>query len=692
MERQETPKDVHWGHAHRGKPAIDSALLRRWPAWLYGAQSATWAGVALLLSTGLIYLATLDNGFQPEELVGGDLITHQYAQVQARPSNAPGYPIYTMGGWLWFHTLRGVAHQLGNPLPNPIPLLSSYSTLWALLALWLLYRILCLITRSARWPAGWWPAAWLLTAFYAGTYFFWYYATTTEQYTSAIAQTLAIVYVYLLWRNQVNAERETKNAERSPHSPFYVLLLAFLCGLSLAHMLTVALIVPPLVAVILWDAPWLVRSWRLVIGAVIAAALPLVSYLYVYVRGAAHPEWWGAGEWPNAQAWFWAFVSTAQGREELGWGFEPGRAFFGNQFPDLIWRELSLPFLIAGLVGIARLGRKVATLLYSTLMLYLIFCWAYRYGNWYQVILPAYPLVLLGVAALLGRWLFPNPQVESRRLPGWVMPLVLLALVGATCWRFERSLPRADSRNRPGDTAFDRAAHLITQPLPPQAKLFGELQDVLALDYLIQVWGIRPDALVISSPTAAEALRTGETVFATWQAATTLRSELPGELTPTLQSASADWIAFQTGAGTPLATPSVPLNEPVTATVRLAGYTAQPAPAPLPATVPSQPALDVTLFWQLQTDWPEALALSVRPTHNGQFLPDPAQPGAIIQADRTRPAHGLLTIEAANPILVADSYRLPLPGPADGVQVILYRPTATGFENVTQFSLPLAQK
>ena len=41
----------------------------------------------------LLYLLTLDNGFQPYELGGGDLITHQYAQVQARPSNAPGYPL-----------------------------------------------------------------------------------------------------------------------------------------------------------------------------------------------------------------------------------------------------------------------------------------------------------------------------------------------------------------------------------------------------------------------------------------------------------------------------------------------------------------------------------------------------------------------------------------------------------------------
>ena len=119
--------------------AHPSASARRWQRR---------AGWLLLLLALLLYGATLDNGLQPEELVGGDLITHQYAQVQARPSNAPGYPLYTMGGWLWFHTGRMLLHELGIELPNPIALLSSYSTLWALLALWLLYQLLCRLTRS----------------------------------------------------------------------------------------------------------------------------------------------------------------------------------------------------------------------------------------------------------------------------------------------------------------------------------------------------------------------------------------------------------------------------------------------------------------------------------------------------------------------------------------------------------------
>ena len=94
--------------------------------------------ILLLVAMGIIYLFTLDHGLRPDELIGGDLITHQYAQAQARFSNAPGYPLYVMLGWLWFHTGRFL---LGWIL-NPIQILSFFSTIWGLASLWVLYHLL----------------------------------------------------------------------------------------------------------------------------------------------------------------------------------------------------------------------------------------------------------------------------------------------------------------------------------------------------------------------------------------------------------------------------------------------------------------------------------------------------------------------------------------------------------------------
>jgi hypothetical protein len=657
------------------------------------------AGALLLLLALLLYVATLDNGLQPYELIGGDLITHQYAQVQARPGNAPGYPLYTMGGWLWFHGARATLQAVGIAAPNPLPILSSYSLLWALLALLVLYAILCHITRSSRHPAGNWPLAWLLSAFYAVTYFFWYYATTTEQYTSAIAQTLAIVYVYLLWRekaverlrdweigrdgNEEPLQSPISNLQ-SPnrsisHSPNLLILLAFLCGLSLAHMLTVAFIVPPLVIAILWERPQALRNWRLVLACVVAALLPLISYAYVYVRGAANPQWWGAGEWVNADEWFWSFVSTAQGREELLWGFQPTCAFFDGGFPELIWGELSIPLLVIGLIGIAWLGCKPAFVLYGTLLIYLIFNWMYRCGNWYQVILPAYPLILIGVAAVFDRW--EERFVGRSRWLGYA-PLALLIVT--IVWRFDASWPEANSRNRPQDTALDRAAVLLDQPLPANVGLFAAVEEALALDYLISIWGLRPDLRVVSSRDAGQMLRDGGAVLTTIDAAAVLLEELPADIAPPRTAFSADWLALG----------DIPTNahiaERIAAEivegVTLAGYAVTPSPTGAPV-AQAGPAVDVTLFWQIKDDWPPGLGVSLRPTAAGAFIPDLGT-GGVIQRDAAAPAQGLVAPMPDTPTI--DIHRVPMPNGADGVMLIVYRTMEAGFENLLELPLKLA--
>ena len=639
------------------------------------------AGIVLLLAAALLYWLTLDNGLRPGELEGGDLITHQYAQVQARPSNAPGYPIYTMGGWLWFHSLNTVTRWLGIT-PNPVELLSSYSTLWALLALWLLYRILLYSTRSPVRPAGDWPLAWLLCAFYAVTYFFWYYATTTEQYASAIAHTLAIVYLYLLWRDHSQLK-----IHQSPVT--ILLLLSFLSGLSLAHMITVALIVPPLLAAILWQEPKLLRRPRLILGAVIAAALPLLSYIYVYVRGAAHPEWWGAGDWATAQEWFWSFVRTAQGQEEMGWGLAPGAAFFANGFPELIWQELGLLVLGIGVLGIGVLERRLRLVLWGTLALYAVLCWVDRFGNWFQVILPAYPLILLGVAALIHKYdgrvirtgraaraseetdfsVRPRRQYDVRN-----SALALLAVL--LLWRVFASLPAADSRDRPGDTALDRPALLLSQPLPADAALFAAKDDALGLDYLMQIGGVRPDLLLVDKFGANDRLAGGEGVLVTADAATLLLGELTVP-SPQIHGWSADWVELLPQGATPTRQPAVLLDKPLGDGVVLHGYTTRTAgPDGLDG------GLDVLLFWSVADGQsPMEWSISLRAAAGG---------GTVAQQDRPGPVFGLRPFASLQPgQTVVDAYRLADSADADMLLLILYRSSDGGFENLVEERLPI---
>lgn len=667
---------------------------------------------SLLLAALVLYVLTLDNGLQPEELRGGDLITHQYAQVQARPGNAPGYPLYTMGGWLWFHTVRGVIRSWGNPLPNPIPILSGYSLLWALISLWLFYKIVsavyCLQTRTNPKRAQESLLShdhliiWLLCAFYACTYFFWFYATTTEQYTSAVAQTLAIVYFYLrLRRDEQPINRKGNDGGTPNRATIYgVLGLAFLCGLSLAHMLTVTFIVPPLVVVLLWDFPWLLRQSRMVVAAVVAAAVPLVSYVYVYMRGKAHPEWWGDGEWRSANEWFWAFISTAQGRDELARGFESWCGPLAGGFPAGIWHELSLPFLILGLVGIALLDRKLAALLYGTLGIYFVFCWLYRCGNWFQVILPAYPLILLGLVPLIRLYLSRAAHENS---PGgrWLRLLPAIVLVVALLWRIDSSWPQVNSRNRAADQALPAVAHLLSDSIPPGTALFAQLDEALALNYLNQIWGIRPDLEITDHKEARRRIDNGQFVLTTYASAPQLLAEMRPETAMGMWSFTADWIALQDVDAIDedsYGEPDVLVEQFIEEGVELVGYRLAEGPTKEPVTELRTYPLDVTLFWRVSgSSWPDGLSISVRPTIGGAFLPlstvdSLAPPDAIIQQDADRPMQGLYPISRIPPgQTFPDPYRILLPSAeaADNVALILYRPHEDGFTNVAEIRLPI---
>lgn len=727
------------------KTTDPNRIIDRWPRMKH---VGTYLFGVLLLVALLLYGSTLDNGLQPEELRGGDLITHQYAQVQARPSNAPGYPLYTMGGWLWFHLLRGLLQSVGVAIPNPIPILSSYSTLWALAALWLLYRILVrLFTRIDAIPhppfaqpaqrlylisfgpfGAQWLAA-LLTLFYATTYFFWYYATTTEQYSSAIAQTLAIVYVYLCWRDaEYIARKDTKSHGRAPefaNSPhreqpaiYWLLFLAFLCGLTLAHMLTVAFIVPPLILLVLWDAPHLLRRWRIVLFTVITALTPLVSYLYVYLRGAAHPEWWGTGEWSSASQWFWSFISTSQGREELGWGFEPWCTPFANGFPLLIGQELTWPILVLGLIGFALAGRRLALLFWGTVLIYLAFSWAYRCGNWFQVILPLYPLVVIGCGLFVRRFFYFVLQQFANRsaIKASVLSCAYLALAPllllVIAMRVVVVWPAVDSWNRSGDNAFDRAAELLARPLPSNQALFAALDETLALQYLIDIWEIQPEHRVVSSQEAAQRLASGEAIYSTWEMAPTLRAELPPTMETGQLVVDPNWVRFtaerqlsatesQDGAAVEqwhvgmLSNKTTVIGQQENAqsvlpTVILHSYYAMDTPQlslaqawPVAQARDTDRGIDLLLLWDVaQEEWPEGLAISVRLAAGGTMLDD-------AQLDRAAPALGLNENVGT---LLPDPYHFTLTEQAattvDGAILILYRTTGAGFENVAVLPLP----
>ena len=292
-------------------------------------------------------------------------------------------------GWLVVDVAHGVESLA--PAANPIPILSSYSTLWALASLAVFFLLLYRLTKKNV------VISFGLSVFYALTYFFWFYSVTTEQYTSAVLLDLAILALALAW-------------EQSPHDR-YLYGIAFLFGVSLAHMVTILFIAPGILLFILSKQPKLLTRFKLIATSLIVGLIPLLSYAFIYMRGAQHPEWRGVGDWPNAWAWFLAFVSTQQGRDELTWVL----GSFTDEFPRLIWEELSIVLLVVGIVGWFLKGRRYALLFGVTAIIYFVFSYIDRYGNWYQVIMPMYPLVLLGAGISLAKlWSAYPPPLASR--------------------------------------------------------------------------------------------------------------------------------------------------------------------------------------------------------------------------------------------------------------------------------------
>ena len=603
-----------------------------------------------------LYLSTLDDGLRLQELKGGDLITHQYAQVQARPSNAPGYPLYTMGGWLWFRMGR----WLLSPLFNPTEILSLYSTLWGLASLIVLYILILDVTDNN------WPIAALGTLFTSFTYFFWYYSCSTEQYTSAVFQTLIMV----LWTFRWERARQDK----------YLYLLALMTGLCLANLVTVLFILPPLLVLIVTGEPRVMTRFRLIVGCIALTLIPLLSYAYVYFRGASHPEWWGSGEWHSGWEWFVAFVSTQQGRDELTWAWGPLTA----EFPGLILWDLSVVGLALGLVGWWLLGRRRGGFLFASLLIYLLFSYVDRYGNWYQVFMPMYPLLAMGIAVTADRvW-----HWGSQRHRKWWRSAVLVGMSLLVISRLTYPDPRAFQRNRPDDDALRLGQEiLIDQPLL-DATVIGDVDQFVSLAYLTEIWDVRPDVRAARLSESRYLVETNiSPLYVTRQVAPLVFQEIGSAY---LSGYGATLLELRPKPMWKLPESAHRLEVTVGDSLRLEGYQFEARESELVLLrhrserneESPKRLFHLTLFWRAVTDMQADWSISVRPTLGGQHL---AADDGIVQMDVGHPVLGLYPMSRWLPgEVVRDDYLISLRPDQeyDGAQVVVYRQVDGTFDNL----------
>ena len=429
---------------------------------------------------------------------------------------------------------------------------------------------------------------------------------------------------------------------------------------------------------------------RLIFKAVGLAGLPLLSYAYIYIRGAQHPEWRGAGQWPSAWAWFIDFLTIRQGRDELA----PGLAFdlfATEEFPALIWQELTWPIFLGGLLGLVCLGGRRAIFLYVTLAIYLLFSWGYRFGNWFQVIIPAYPIFIIGFAAgieaLKRRFESTNRTQQKQmweRYQRFSSILIVLLLVSLLIYRLITNYPLANQRDLALDTGLDPGWLILADQPETPALISSDYEEQVALQYLGAIWQNAPGLYAtmpgdLNPPFEQETPETA--IYISRRAAVAAPEAIHQALYP--QAAGEQLIAL---GDQPLTT--LPEGDVVTLDLdfgpklKLIGWEpvkpsmgTETPPGALPAT------WQIALYWQTTEPLEEDYTISVRPLANGQLI---SVAGEDIIQDH-KPVWGLYPTPRWRPgEIVRDAYALNLPPDIqpEAMHIIVYKITDAGFANL----------
>ena len=663
-------------------------------------RGTRFGAVVVALVPLVVYVLTLQNGLTPGELRGGDPITHQYAQATLRFSNAPGYPIFSALGWVWFQL-----SALLTPFFNPIERLTFYSTLYAIPALVLLYYIivellatqraeratdphpaLSALTHSAPLSGSTHPrqergagergrgaaassagqaagrdmlSAALVTLFFAFTYFFWYYAISSENYSSGTLNTLFIIALALRWQ-----KRRDEGT---------LLWLCLACGVSLAHLLTVALAVPAVILFVVGQEPGYLRRPKLLAKIAIATFLPLLSYAYVYWRGVEHPEWRGQGSWPTAWAWFVDFIRTQQGQAELTWSWDG----IPWGMLSLMTNELTLLVFAGGLLGLLLLPRWRAALFLGILAVYLPEMYLDRYGNWFQTVIALYPVFIIGFALLVQRVADAADVYLAARVPrssalssrvvtaGLMLGLTLLALN-----RLSSNYAADDLRDRPDATGLNPGWQLLADQPEPGARIAGAFEEDVALDYLTQVWGARPPVKAISV-NQVNALLLEQPLYASRAAMPLVVQSLSPTAHLSAQGLNLVAIRAESSSSVPAAAQIPP--RALGHGLELTGQIALQEPG----------RQHLSLYWRAAQRIDVDMSVSVRLMRGAQI---------VSQVDSAAPVGGFyaMTRWQAGEV-VRDDYALPVnPASApDRAHIILYRAVANGFENLIEWDMPV---
>jgi hypothetical protein len=419
-----------------------------------------------LLSAGLalvVYLRTMAPTitFHHYGADSGDLVT---AAINLGVPHPTGYPLYTL-----------LAHLFTRLPGEPARNVNLFSVLCAVLAVgvvfWAAYRLI-----AAHESGG--PLALVAAFSAAGVFAFgqvlWSQATIAEVYS-----------LNTLWAAAVLAALLASG----PTQPY---LVAFLCGLGLAHHLTAVWVLPAL-----WPYASAVRRWltpRRACVLLLCFSPGLLAYLYIPLRARVHPvPNWGLARNLSGLAWlvsgeayhryFGGLVRTQVLQRVAAWAG--------------IWvRDLGVVGLALALLGLWRAwekDRRFAAFGLSYVVLLSAYSMLYTTVDSYLYLLPAAAVAALwmawGAYALLGEL---SRLGRTMQRVSWLAILVLLAL----------PLLSVASGFSALDLSSDREAYIsgenMLQAAAPNALIISRGdQQTFSLWYLRYGLRHRPDVITV---------------------------------------------------------------------------------------------------------------------------------------------------------------------------------------------------
>jgi hypothetical protein len=258
--------------------------------------------------------------------------------------------------------------------------------------------------------------------------------------------------------------------------------------------------------------------------------------------------------------------------------------------------------------------------------------------------------------------------------------LLVGLLIFLVIYRGVRSYPLADSSDRPDDTGLAPGWAILADQPPEGVRVLATAPEARALDYLAEIWGIRPDVRAVSSTRARNILAAGSPLLAATEEALPL---VPEEVSPDAHYSALGGRLVEIKAGPVV---SLPAGGPAWqeqawrhdfgGLLSLMGGRARRDVA--------GGEVVVLLAWQAPASLSDDWSVSVRLTQGGT---------EIAQVDRRHPVAGAYPTGRWQPgEVVGDAYSFALSSGAapDGVTVIVYRSLPDGsFTNLGIARLPL---